>query len=246
MNRRSLCASLPFLFACLCAASTSAQTLQSVPASPFIGPTADKPGYGPPQSSYRPFDTSADLAFQGGQAKPAVAKDCLPGYPAIHDPAYANDGNYGNGASWISDSPNSWLKVDLGQVCTIDSILLGRDRLGGYDDRDPGQFTVAVATTDNIYANGDDSNDDAEYVQVFDSSVLGFSGDVNGPETLEATFAAPVSGQFVKVTFQNAGIDIDELEVHGAASTVPEPGSLALLATIVAPGTTLLKRRKTA
>ena len=35
----------------------------------------------------------------------------------------------------------------------IDSIRLGRDRTGAFDDRDPGQFLVSVATSDNVYAN---------------------------------------------------------------------------------------------
>src|SRR5205085_2687447 len=133
-----------------------------VPASPFSGPAICKPGFTPPQCTAVPFDTGQDLAFQGnGLARPAVAKDVIPGLDAIHRAEFANDGFYGNGSSWISNSPNSWLKIDLGQVTTISRVVFGRDRTGGFDDRDPGQFSISVATSDNVYANGDESGDDS-------------------------------------------------------------------------------------
>ena len=94
----------------------------------------------------------------------------------------------------------------------IDRVTLGRDRTGGFNDRDPGQFTIEVALSDNVYANGDDSNDGAEYTQAFDSSAAGFSGVINGPETVQARFT-PVLARFVKLTFANIGTDIDEVEI---------------------------------
>src|SRR4051812_49282051 len=98
--------------------------VEVVAASSFTGPEATKPGFGAPQGSYRPFNTTLDLALQGnGYARPAVAKDVIPGYANIHQPQYANDGNYGNGASWISNSPGSWLKIDLGRLVDIGSIV---------------------------------------------------------------------------------------------------------------------------
>jgi len=193
------------------------QSLTIVPASPVTGPLICKPGFGPPQCWAQAFDTTNDLAFQGnGFASPAVAKDDIQGYDAIHRPEFANDGSYGNGTSWISDSPNSWLKVDLGRIVLIDHITIGRDRLGGYDDRDPGQFTMAVATADNVYANGDDGNDGAEYTLIFDSASFGFSGVIDGPQTIEARFT-PVLARFIKLSVENLGADIDEIEVGGPA-----------------------------
>jgi hypothetical protein len=193
------------------------QSLTIVPASPLTGPLTCKPGYGEPQCWAQGFDTTNDLAFQGnGFASPAVAKDDIQWYDAIHRPEFANDGSYGNGASWISDSLNSWLKVDLGRTVLIDHITIGRDRLGGYDDRDPGQFTIAVATADNVYANGDGGNDGAEYTQVFNSASFGFSGVIDGPQTIEARFT-PVLARFIKLSVENVGTDIDEIEVGGPA-----------------------------
>ena len=222
MNRLMIQAGLLLVLAI----PAKADTIESIPASLFIGPTQDKPGFPPPQSSFRPFDITTDLAFQGGPALAAVAKDVIPGHAAIHLAEFANDGSYGNGSSWIGNSPNSWLKVDLGQTTPIDSIIFGRNRLeGGFYDREPGQFTVSVSLFDAVYANGDDSNDADEYTQVFDSTLAGFIGFLSPQQTLRAMFGAPVSARFVKMTFANAGTAIDEVEIRA----VPEPSSIALL-----------------
>jgi len=198
-----------------------AQSLAVVPASAITGPAICKPGFSPPQCSAAPFDTANDLAFQGnGFALPAVAKDNISGFATIHQPEFANDGFYGNGSSWISDSSSSWIKIDLGRTVLLNRVTIGRDRLGGFDDRDPGQFTISVATSDNVYANGDDSNDGAEYTVVLDSSSLGFSGIISGAETIQASFP-PVTARYIKLTVTNVGTDIDELEAFAIAAASP-------------------------
>jgi len=161
------------------------------------------------------IDATTDLAFPGnGLARAAVAKDVIPGYEAIHRPEFANDGVSGNSSSWISDSAESWLKIDLGQTVMIDTVTFGRDRLGGYDDRDPGQFSIDVALADS-YRDGDDNNDTAEYTRVFTSETAGFDGSINGAESLHARFA-PVAARFVKLTVDNPGTAVDELQVFGS------------------------------
>jgi hypothetical protein len=83
-------------------------------------PVVCKQGYLPPLCLVKEFDKSQDLSFLGnGAARPAVAKDTLPGYSGVHKPSYVNDGLYGPGASWISNSPYSWIKIDLGKTATI-------------------------------------------------------------------------------------------------------------------------------
>ena len=190
-----------------------------VAASPFSGALECRAGFGPPQCNAQPFDTSQDLASLVNGAVAAVAKNTIPGY-SIHQPQFANDGFYGNGASWIAGASNSWLKIDLGQVRLINRVTLGRDRTGGYDDRDPGQFTIEVALLDNVYANGNDVGDATEYTEVFDSSTAGFSGTINGPETLQASFT-PVFARFVKLNVANSGTAIDEMEVFASRSSIP-------------------------
>jgi hypothetical protein len=179
-----------------------------------------KPGYQPPLCLAKEFDQSRDLTYPGnGSARPAVAKDTMPGHEEIHHPAYINDGLYGPGTSWVSDSPDSWIKIDLGKATTINTVAFGRDRLGTYNDRDPGQFVIALALTDAVYADGDSSNDKVEYKEVFDSKQVGFSGTVSGSETVEAQFQ-PRLARFVKITFENPGTAIDEVEVFLRQSPV--------------------------
>ena len=172
-----------------------------------------KPGYLPPLCLAKEFDKSRDLTFQGnGSARPAVAKDTIPGYTRIHRAAYVNDGLYGSGASWISNSAYSWIKIDLGEARTINTIAFGRDRLGNFNDGDPGQFIIAVALSDDVYADGNSRNDYMEYTQVYNSDKAGFDGIVSGPETIEARFD-PVRARYVKITFENPRTAVDEIEV---------------------------------
>ena len=172
-----------------------------------------KPGYLPPLCLVREAEQSREaLTYPGnGTARPAVAKDTVPGYGSIHKAAYANDGLYGPGASWVSNSAHSWIKIDLGKATTINTITFGRDRLGRFNDGDPGQFVIAVALADDIYADGNSNNDFTEYVEVYDSQDAGFDGIVSGPETIKANFK-PVKARFVKITFENPGTAVDEIE----------------------------------
>jgi hypothetical protein len=178
-----------------------------------LAKTICKPGYLPPMCLARRFDKSSDLTFQGtGLARAAVAKDTVPGYHGIHEASYINDGLYGSGASWVSYSANSWIKIDLGQATIINMIKFGKDRLGNFIDHDPGQFTIAVALSDNVYANGDSTNDESEYQPVYDSEAVGFTGVVSGSETVQANFK-PILARFVKITVTNPGAAIDEVEI---------------------------------
>ena len=172
-----------------------------------------KPGFEPPLCLAGEFNQSEDLTYQGnGSARPAVAKDTMPGDDDLHKAAFINDGRYGPGTSWVSRSANSWIKIDLGKAALINTVTFGRDRLGALNDRDPGQFVIAVALTDDVYANGDSSNDDVEYLPVYDSEQTGFDGVISGSETVMAQFGSlPV--RFVKITFENPGTAIDEVEV---------------------------------
>ncbi len=185
-----------------------------------------KPGYLPPLCLAKEFDKTQDLTFQGnGSARPAVAKDTIPGYSNIHRASYANDGLYGPGSSWVSNSAYSWIKIDLGKPTTINTITFGRDRLGNFKDRSPGQFIIAVALSDNIYADGNSNNDFLEYTKVYDSQKAGFDGVVSGSETIQANFV-PIEARFVKITFEKAGTAIDEVEAF-----MVQPPSLVYIPT---------------
>ena len=187
-------------------------------ASPLIGSLSCQSGYSPSQCSYQGFDTAGDLAFSGGVAASGQASSTISGYPTIHNAPFLNDGRYGNGKSWISDTANSFITIDLGLVQMFDQIKFGRDRLGGFDDRDPGQFKIELSLDGSSYTN-----------LVSDSSLFGFNGFINGADTVKVDFTS-ASAQYVKITFANAGTAIDEIEV----SNIPEPGSLAMLGAALA------------
>jgi hypothetical protein len=171
-----------------------------------------KPGAQPPLCLAGEYKTDDGLAYQGnGSARPAVAKDTMPGTGELYKAAYLNDGMYGPGASWISNSTNSWIKIDLGKATEINTVTFGRDRLGKLTGHNPGQFFVSLALTDNVYANGNNSNDNKEYETVFNSKQAGFSGVISGAETVVAQFA-PREARYIKLTFENKGTAIDEVQ----------------------------------
>jgi hypothetical protein len=211
-----------------------------------------KPGYLPPLCLAKEIDNSSDLTVSGnGTARPAVAKDTIPGYSRIHKAAYVNDGLYGPGASWISNSAYSWIKIDLGETRTINTITFGRDRLGNFNDGDPGQFIVAVALSDDVYADGNSNNDFKEYTEVYNSDEVGFDGIVSGAETVKATFD-PVRARYVKITFENARTAVDEIEVFMfqppgfAGSSTQKPRDTLVPATFTPIPTNTLVPSKTA
>jgi len=197
-------------------------TITTGSASPLIGPIEIRPGpFNTGQASAGPYDTTNNLAFQGGLALPAIAShSAVLGDNTIHSPEFANDGFYGNGASSIpalipdGGHTTEWIKIDLGGEFVIDTITFGRDRLGFFDDRDPSQFTVSTSLNDAVYANENDDSDSLEYTQIVDSSLLGYNGIINGPQTIQVNFD-PVNARFIKLEFTNIFVAIDEIQVFG-------------------------------
>ena len=184
----------------------------------------EAPPYGGPDQPIQAFVDSANLASVANGAQEAVVSSVLAPYQTFHDAAGINDGIYGNPSSWIPNgSGGGWLKIDLGSVFTINEATFGRDRISHYDDRAPGQYKISVATSENNYANGDDSNDTTEYVQVFDSTSVGFSGIVNLNETIRSTFS-PTAARYVKMEFSGTGVAIDEVQIYQAGDAVVESG----------------------
>ena len=156
------------------------------------------------------LDPSRDLANSGnGEAQPAVSKDARSNPDGVHRAAHVNDGR--GGASWVSNSADSWIKIDLGKVTTINTVSLQKGSAGSYTENHPGQFVIAVAVSD-VYADGDSSEDYVEYAQVFRSEGMGFSGTLSEEETIKTQFS-PVQARFVKITFERAGAAIEEIGV---------------------------------
>lgn len=213
-----------------------------VDATISTGPDQCRAGFSPPDCTMRPFDRSMDVAYAGnGFAKPAVTKDLFTGY-AIHAQAHLNDGLYGNGASWIGATADNWVKIDLGRELPVDGVRFGRDRTGAFKDRSPGAFSVWLAKTDDVYANGNDAHDATEYQKVHDDTsdvVLGAG------QTIHVSFP-PTSARYVKIEVKNKGTAIDEVEVSSptacdpAASRFELPGHRCVQLVAVGAGPTAL------
>jgi hypothetical protein len=156
------------------------------------------------------LDPGQDLAdARNGAALPAVSKDARSSTDGIHTAVYVNDGHVG--ASWVSNSPDSWIKIDLGQIRTINTISLQRGKLDSSGRNNPGHFVIAVAQSD-VYAGGDSTNDDEEYIPVFHSAQTDYSGAVSQSDTIQTQFPA-ARARFVKITFEEAGTAIEEVSV---------------------------------
>ena len=150
------------------------------------------------------LDPSQNLADPGnGVARPAVAKDARP----AHEAKYVNDGR--DDTRWVSNSADSWIKLDLGQFRTFNMVSL--ERGNSAQDNDLGSFVIAVALAD-VYADGDSSNDDREYTPVFDSEQADLSSMDTHTEMINILFS-PVEARFVKITFEKAGAAIEEVGV---------------------------------
>lgn len=179
------------------------------------------------------LDPAQDLADPGnGAAQPAVSSEARSKQDGGQKAAYANDGL--GSTSWVSSSPDGWIKIDLGQVATINTVSLQKRSAGSSGEANPGQFVIAVALSD-VYADGDSLDDYVEYAQVFRSEGTGFSGAVSDAEMIRTQFA-PVRARFVKIIFAQAGAAIEEVGVYmvqppviAAQSTGSSPEEAALI-----------------
>jgi mono/diheme cytochrome c family protein len=69
-----------------------------------------------------------------------------------HQSQHLNDGVYGNGRSWISDTPGSgWALLELAEPARIDRIVWGRDREGVYGDRLATEYVIEVGDVAGIW-----------------------------------------------------------------------------------------------
>jgi mono/diheme cytochrome c family protein len=85
-----------------------------------------------------------NVALASAGAKPSSSGD----YPVEvnHRLEHINDGQYGNGRSWISSEVGGgWVQIELPKTETIDRIVWGRDRTRGYDDRLATRYRIEVA-----------------------------------------------------------------------------------------------------
>ncbi len=75
----------------------------------------------------------------------ATASSCIAGYGA-HAVKHLNDGQYGNGRSWIPASPGlEWAAIELPAPTAVDRVMLSRDREGRFADRLPSRIAIETS-----------------------------------------------------------------------------------------------------
>ena len=104
-------------------------------------------GLGPCLDELEVFDTRERNVAR--DAKVTTSGDIL--VPDRHDPAYLNDGQYGNSRSWLGNADNSgWVELEFAEVAEIDRAVWSRDREGRFEDRMTTEYRIETSL------NGDD------------------------------------------------------------------------------------------
>jgi hypothetical protein len=100
-----------------------------------------------------------NVALASAGAKATSAGDYTAS-PDIHRLGFVNDGKYGNGRSWISNTTGRGrLTIELAETAEIDRIVWGRDRDGKFADRLATRYRIDVSTDGaawRVVASSDD------------------------------------------------------------------------------------------
>jgi hypothetical protein len=106
-----------------------------------------------------------NVALASAGAKVTSSGTYSNGTSPLHKLEHVNDGQHGNGRSWISSENGAgWVVVELAEPMEIARIAWARDREGKYDDRLPTKYRIEVATTPNEWQTVAASDDRRPYV----------------------------------------------------------------------------------
>ncbi len=184
------------------------------------------------------------VAFSDGELGSITA--CRGG---SHSTAWLNDGVYGNCSAWISDDdPASFAGIDLAgdALYALTAVAFGRDNNDitdiTYTDRWIGMYTLQYTTTSAPGA----STPDANWITI-GTIELASSPGFNGHRRHQFAIATTAGGGIEATGFRillPQGNALDEIELYGSrVSTVPEPGSLALVGLAIGIGMCRRSRR---
>jgi ligand-binding sensor domain-containing protein/signal transduction histidine kinase len=94
---------------------------------------------------YSANDPEKNVALASAGAV-ATASGTLPGYQ-IHQVSGINDGQYGNGHSWVADKTNgAWIQIELPRIILINRVIWSRDRQGFFVDRLATDYCIEVSS----------------------------------------------------------------------------------------------------
>jgi len=91
------------------------------------------------------FDTQGrNVALAAAGGVPAASGSLVTA--GVHELAHVNDGQYGNGRSWMAATrKDGWVTIEFAEPATIDRIVWGRDRTGKFTDRVPVAYRIEVS-----------------------------------------------------------------------------------------------------
>jgi hypothetical protein len=107
------------------------------------------------------FDAEGrNVALASAGAKPTSSGNLVTA--GVHELEHVNDGQYGNGRSWMAAARNdSWVMLEFTEPVTVHEIVWSRDRTGTFKDRLPTAYRIEVSAG---------IGDDGAWVLVADST----------------------------------------------------------------------------
>lgn len=148
-------------------------------------------------------DTNLALAATGTRAR---ASGTYPEY-RIHAISHINDGRYGNGHSWIPDSPASpWAELEFPSPVVINRMVWSRDRERKFIDRLPVEYRIEAAREDGTWQVVASSADRAALPVMPETALTGFGLSVPfGEMSTEGPGAdRPAAREYLLKTWQTA------------------------------------------
>lgn len=133
----------------------------------------------------------------------------------FHVAANVNDETYGNGNSWIGNSPTPFAVVRFDGPQTVASVAWGRDNQGAFTDRDSGLYTLQYTTV----VDPDASTPDIDWTTIGDITQF------DGPDSFlrHRYDIDPVNGVTGLRLQTPIGAAIDEFEAYSTSFTPPGP-----------------------
>ena len=113
-----------------------------------------------------------------------------------HEPAFINDGQYGNERSWMGNEPGKgWVEFDFGGEQEITRVHWSRDRNGKFEDRMPIEYRIEVSDGD-VWRLVADSKDRRPFVA---GAAIDDAFTLSGLPADEAKAAAALLGEKTKL-----------------------------------------------
>ncbi len=163
----------------------------------------------------------------------AFAKNVYPSPP--HSIAHANDGNFGNSFSWLANSVDSFVGINLGATpVRIRRVAFGRDNLGFSPDRSIASYTFQFTSV----PNPDETTAASDWVTLgtVDYSTLRDAVWFSAPSLRHVFTFTPVEATGFRLLIERPDqeVAIDELELYNyeqsAQLAVEQPAGTPLTA----------------